>query len=191
MTEILLLHHAHGLTAGVHHLADRFRAGGHVVHTPDLYEGRVYDELEDGLAHAQGLGFAEVAARGVAAAAALPDGLVVAGLSLGAVPAQQLAQQDPRVRAALLLHACLPPDAVGDGWPPAVPVQVHGMEDDAFFAGEDLDSAREVTSAAEDGELFLYPGSEHLFTDDSLPAFDEAATGLVVERALALLARAG
>jgi dienelactone hydrolase len=42
---------------------------------------------------------------------------------------------------------------------------------------------------ADDGELFVYPGDVHLFTDSSLPAYDAAATTLVVERALAFLGR--
>ncbi len=193
MTEIMLFHHALGLTAGVSHLADRFRAAGHVVHTPDLYSGHVYDDLDEGLDHARSVGFGEVAARGVRAAADLGAAdLVVVGLSLGAMPAQQLAQTDPSVRGAVLLHACLPREELGDGtWPAGVPLQVHGMDADPFFAGEDLESARELTAAVEDAELFVYPGDKHLFTDDSLPAYDDAATALLTERVLSLLSRVG
>ncbi len=193
MTEIMLFHHAHGLTAGVSHLADRFRAAGHVVHTPDLYSGHVFEDLDEGLAHARSAGFGEVGARGLRAAADLgARDLVVAGLSLGVIPAQQLAQSSPAVRGAVLLHACLPREEVGDGtWPADVPLQVHGMDADPFFAGEDLDAARELTEAVQDAQLFVYPGAQHLFTDDSLPSYDEAATALLTERVLALLARVG
>ncbi|WP_160006636.1 dienelactone hydrolase family protein [Nocardioides sp. AX2bis] len=193
MTEILMFHHAQGLTAGVSHLADRFRAAGHVVHTPDLYTGHVFEDLEEGLDHARSVGFGEVAARGLRAAADLGTrDLVVAGLSLGAMPAQELAQTSPSVRGALLLHGCIPRQEFGDGtWPAGVPVQVHGMDADPFFAGEDLDAARDLVAVADDAELFVYPGGEHLFSDDSLPSYDDAATALLTQRVLTLLRRVG
>ena len=40
-------------------------------------------------------------------------------------------------------------------------------------------------------ELFLYPGSRHLFTDRSWEEYDEASTALVIERTLAFLDRVG
>jgi len=105
------------------------------------------------------------------------------------LPAQSLAQTRPGARGALLFHACVPPAEFGTGWPPGVPVQIHGMEDDPFFAGEgDLDAARELVKSAADAELFLYPGGQHLFADRSLPSYDEAATALLTERVLAFLA---
>ena len=104
--------------------------------------------------------------------------------------AQRLAQTRTGARGAVLLEACVPPAEFGDGWPAGVPVQVHGMERDPFFGLEgDLDAARELVAAAEDGELFVYPGDVHLFTDSSLATYDEAATTQVVERTLGLLAR--
>lgn len=190
MASVLLLHHAQGRTEGMHELAGRFGAAGHAVHLPDLYGGRTFDDLDEGVAHAQGIGMAEVAARGVAAADDLPERLAVVGFSLGVMAAQQLAQTRPGTTAAVFFAACLPADEFG-AWPDAVPVQVHGAEADPLFAGEgDLDAARDLVAAAPDGELFLYPGHEHLFVDSSLPGFDAGQTDLFLERALALLARA-
>src|SRR5207248_3265990 len=60
VTEIVLFHHAQGLTPGLVALADRWRAGGHVVHTPDVYEGRPFATLAAGLAHAESGGFPEL-----------------------------------------------------------------------------------------------------------------------------------
>jgi dienelactone hydrolase len=66
------------------------------------------------------------------------------------------------------------------------------MDADPFFAGEgDIDAARELVAAADDGELFVYPGDRHLFTDRSLPSYDEAATQLLTRRVLAFLERVG
>jgi dienelactone hydrolase len=176
MAELILFHHAQGLTGGVRAFADDLRAAGHVVHLPDLYEGKTFGTLADGMAHAEQLGFDTVIERGRAAADGLPDELVYAGMSLGVLPAQALAQNRPGARGALLLHGCVPPSEFG-GWPDGVPVQIHLMEDDEVGA-EDLEVARAFDGA----ELFLYPGTTHLFTDRSLPDHDEAAAALLVER---------
>jgi dienelactone hydrolase len=190
MAEVLVFHHAQGLTPGVRDFAGRLRAAGHVVHAPDLYEGRVFDDLDAGVAHARQVGFGAIGERARAAAAALPAGLVYAGFSLGVVPAQELAQTRPGARGALLLHACVPPAEFGGPWPPGVPVQIHGMDGDEFFAGEgDLDAARALVAATPGAELFVYPGEAHLFADSSLPAYDERAAGLLTERVLAFLDR--
>ncbi|MHA7262252.1 dienelactone hydrolase family protein [Arthrobacter sp. TMN-37] len=187
MAEILLFHHAQGLTPGVTALAGTLRAAGHTVHTPDLFDGRTFDSLDDGLDYAGAMGFDTILGRGAEAAVGLPAGLVYLGLFLGVMPAQLLAQTRGGARGALLLHSCLPATEFG-GWPAGVPVQVHAMEDDPFFAGEgDLDAARALVAGTDNAELFLYPGREHLFTDSSLPSYDAAATSLLTRRALAFL----
>ena len=61
MTEVLLFHHAQGLTAGCLSFADEVRAAGHVVHVPDLYDGKTFSELEDGIGYAQEVGFGTIA----------------------------------------------------------------------------------------------------------------------------------
>jgi dienelactone hydrolase len=188
MAEIVLFHHVQGLTEGVHRLADELRAGGHTVHTPDFFEGATFDSIEEGFAalRARGEGAHDTWVESVVAE--LPAKVVFAGISLGVMPAQRLAQTRPGAAGALLLEACAPTSAFADRWPAGVPVQVHGMERDPFFGLEgDVDAARELVAQADDGELFVYPGDGHLFTDSSLPAYDEAATALVVERALEFL----
>lgn len=189
MAEVVLFHHALGLTPGIVALAEELRHAGHTVHTPDLFEGRTFGSVDEGVAHAQDIGFGEVTERGVRAVEALPAGLIYAGISLGVLPAQKLAQTRPGARGALLLEACVPASEFGAGWPDDVPVQVHGMDADPSFAGEgDLDAARELVGQARDAELFLYPGDAHLFTDSSLPSYNPAATALLTERVLAFLA---
>ena len=189
MAELIVFHHAQGLTGGVHAFADDLRAAGHTVHLPDLYEGRTFGTLEEGMAHAGEVGFETVIGRGVAAAEPLPSEVVYAGLSLGALPAQLLAQTRAGARGALLIHSCVPPSEFG-AWPEAVPVQIHLMDGDEHVLppNEDLAAARELDATVERAELFLYSGDRHLFTDRGLPAYDEAAAALVLERALAFLA---
>jgi dienelactone hydrolase len=191
MTEILLFHHVQGLTAGVHRLADELRAAGHVVHTPDFFEGATFSSIDDGFAAMRARGEGAVGRWADAVVADLPADVVYAGISLGVMSAQRLAQTRPGALGAVLLEACVPASEFGAGWPAGVPVQVHGMERDPFFGLEgDIDAARELVASVDDGELFVYPGDVHLFTDSSLPSYDEAATALVVERVLGLLGRA-
>jgi dienelactone hydrolase len=190
MAEVLLFHHAQGLTAGVLAFADELRQAGHTVHTPDLYEGNTFGTLDEGLAYAGKVGFDALQEAGVRVADDLPADLVYAGFSLGGMPAQRLAQTRPGARAALLYHTSVPPEAFGGPWPADLPVQVHAMDADPFFMeeGGDVDAARAIVAAARDGELFLYPGEAHLFTDSSLPSYDAQATALVVRRSLEFLA---
>ena len=190
MAEIVLYHHVQGLTTGVVAFADELRRAGHTVHTPDLLGGRTFATIDEGMAHAREVGFGVLLERGVAAAEALSSpGVVYGGFSSGVMPAQQLAQTRADARGALLLHACLPVSEFGERWPDGVPVQVHGMDADPFFAEEDgdLDAARELVASTDQAELFLYPGNEHLFTDSSLASYEPAAAQLLMERVLAFL----
>jgi dienelactone hydrolase len=188
MAELALYHHAQGLTEGVQAFASELRQAGHTVHVPDLYEGHTFDTLEEGLTYMKRTGFGTLMERGVTAVEGLGDSLVYAGFSLGAMPAQQLAQTRVGAKGALLFHACAPVAEFGDAWPASVPVQIHGMDADPFFAGEgDLDAACALVGSAEQAELFLYPGKEHLFADSSLPSYDQAAANLLTRRVLDFL----
>ncbi|WP_327002850.1 dienelactone hydrolase family protein [Dactylosporangium sp. NBC_01737] len=191
MAEVVLFHHAQGLTPGVVAFAEELRRAGHTVHTPDLFDGRTFGSIEEGMAYATGIGFpGEVLRRGAEAVAALPAGLVYAGFSLGVLPAQLLAQTRPGARGAVLCYSCVPVTEFGPAWPADVPAQVHGMDADPFFVGEgDIDAARDLVAQAKDAELFLYPGDQHYFADSSLPSFDPEATALLIQRVLGLLAR--
>lgn len=188
MAEVLLFHHAQGQTDGFNAFAERLRSSGHRVHTPDLYDGNTFSGLDDGLRYAKETGFQSLLDRGVAAADALPNELVYAGFSLGVMPAQKLAQTRAGVRGALLFESCLPITEFGASWPANVPVQIHGMDADPFFALEgDIDAARELVAQAEHGELYTYPGDQHLFADSSLPSYDADATELLTQRVLTFL----
>jgi len=190
MAEILLFHHAHGQTEGFLAFADELRAAGHVVHAPDLYDGKTFAELADGVAYAKQVGFDVIIERGAAAAEGLPAEIVYAGFSLGVLPVQKLAQTRPGARGALLLHACVPTSEFDSPWPGGVPVQIHAMDADEWFE-EDLAAAQELVDEAERAELFLYPGDGHLFADSSLSDFDDEAAALLKKRILVFLEGVG
>jgi dienelactone hydrolase len=189
MAEVVLFHHALGLTPGITTFADELRRAGHTVHTPDLFEGRTFGSIEEGVGHAQEIGFGEVIERGVRAVDEMPAELVYGGFSLGEVVAQNLAQTRAGARGALLFYSCVPVSEFGSAWPEEVPVQIHGMDADPYFVGEgDIDAARALVAEAKDGELFLYPGDQHYFADSTLPSYDAAAAALLRQRVLDFLA---
>jgi dienelactone hydrolase len=188
MAEVVLFHHALGLTAGVVAFAEELRRAGHTVHTPDLFEGRTFDSIEAGMGFVGETGFEQILDRGVRAVQELPAEVVYAGFSLGEVAAQKLAQTRPGARGALLYYSCVPIDEFAPGWPDHVPVQVHGMDADPIFVGEgDVDAARALVASTEHAELFLYEGDRHYFADSTLPSYDPAAAGLLLRRTLAFL----
>lgn len=189
MAELLLFHHAHGLTAGCLAFADELRAAGHLVHTPDLYDGKTFTELADGVGHAEEVGFDTILERCRLAADGLPNEIVYAGFSLGVLPAQMLAQTRPGAKGALLFHSCVPTSEFGGPWPQDVPLQMHMMDADEWVLppNEDLDLARDLDETVEGAELFLYPGDRHLFADNSLPDYDESAATLLKQRVLSFL----
>jgi len=196
MAEVVLFHHVQGLTDGMRAFAERLSAGGHTVHTPDLFDGERPATVDDGIAYVQSVGDEVLGDRADRVVAGLPEGLVYGGFSWGGATAQRFAQTRPGARGALLYEACIPITgewAFGP-WPDAVPVQIHGMDEDPFFALEgDLDAARDLveTVGPELAELFVYPGDRHLFADSSLPSYDADAAALVLQRSREFLDRLG
>ncbi|HEU4330523.1 MAG TPA: dienelactone hydrolase family protein [Lapillicoccus sp.] len=192
MATVLLFHHIQGLTPGVTAFADRLREAGHVVHVPDLFDGQTFDSIDAGAAFTQSDDAPDFDTLADKVAAELPANLVYLGFSWGVMQAQRLAQTRAGAAGAVLCDACVP--ITGDWafgpWSDGVPVQIHGMENDPFFAGEgDLDAARELVSLVPEAELFVYPGDAHLFADSSLQQYDAAATDLMASRILELLRR--
>lgn len=193
MTDVVVFHHIQGVTPGITRFAEALAVAGHRPTVPDFFEGKTFGSIEDGQAYLQEIGgMPAILDRAKLAMEAVNPDVVYAGFSLGVVPAQMLAQTRPGARGALLYHACVPVSEFSETWPAGVPVQIHGAEDDPFFAHEgDLDVARALVEATPDAELFLYPGNAHLFADDSLPSYDQASANLLMERTLDFLSRVG
>jgi dienelactone hydrolase len=189
VAEVLLFHHAQGLTSGCLSFADRLRIAGHVVHAPDLYDGKIFTDLTDGVRYAEEVGFDTIIERGRVAAESLPNEIVYAGFSLGVLPAQMLAQTRPGTKGALLFHSCIATSEFGRPWPQGVPLQIHIMDADrwALPPNQDLDAARQLDETVESAQLFLYPGDRHLFADNGLPDYDEKAAAQLTERVLSFL----
>ena len=188
MAEILLVHHARGLTDGVRRFADTLREAGHTVHTPDLYEGRVFDDTEAGVAHARELGQEVLSQRAAAAADGLPaTGLVYAGMSMGCGYATWLAldHRPGSARAMLYLFGSVDPEWFEVTWPEGLPAVAHQTLDDPWREAEADDGFR---ARVPGGQLVDYPGSGHLFLDDSTDDHDPAAAAQATAHVLAWLA---
>jgi dienelactone hydrolase len=190
MAEILLFHHVLGAYRRGRAFANEIRLAGHDVTTPDRYDGATFDTIEDGLAHAEQLGFGNIIEEGEGFVDGLAAGLVYAGFSMGAMVAHKLAQNRPGALGALLYHhGDVPIDTFGDSWPQGVDLQIHVNREDPYY---EPDVAEEFVSRAgesADAELFVYPGSSHLFADSSLPDYDADSTALVMQRTLGFLER--
>ncbi|MQS11831.1 dienelactone hydrolase [Streptomyces kaniharaensis] len=188
MAQIVLFHSAYGLRPAVHAAADRLRAAGHTVHTPDLFDGRTFDDIEEGLAYQEEVGGNdELLRRAVGAVAPLSDrGLVYAGLSLGGSLAQNLALADEKARGLLLLHGTsdLREDAASE-----IPVQLHVAEPDPFETEDWLNAwYLRMRKAGADVEVHRYHGAGHLFTDPDLADYDAEAAERTCAVALDFLA---
>jgi len=190
MTEILLFHHVLGLTPGVVAFADELRAAGHVVHTPDLWQGKIFSTVDEGAAHEESIGFEPMIERTQQIADDLPNDIVYGGFSMGVVYAQRLATIRPGAKGALFFYSAVPTRFFGS-WPELVPLQIHMMDADPFALppNEDLEVARQLAETIDGAELFLYPGDRHLFADNSTPDYDDAAATLAKQRALEFLAK--
>ena len=188
MTTVVLFHSAQGQTPGFLAFADELRSAGHTIHAPDLFEGETFGTVDEGVAHAREVGFREIVRLGAEEAKELPTDVVYAGFSLGVMPAQSLTQTRPGARGAILFHGALPTSEFEGPWPDGVPLQIHMMDGDPW-ADEDRPVAEAMVEEIEDAELFIYPGSGHLFADPASGDDDELAAGLLKERTLAFLQR--
>lgn len=190
MAEVIVFHHALGLTAGIESFGDALASAGHDVTTPDLFDGATFDTVKAGVAHAQTIGFDAIAEAGARAADHCGDRIAVIGFSLGVLPAQKIAQQRPGVAAAVLCHSALPLGFYADAWPAAVALQIHAGERDPFVE-EDREAIDQLVSGAASCELHWYNTDAHLIADASSPDYDAAFAEQIITRTLELLVRLG
>jgi dienelactone hydrolase len=189
MAEIFLFHSALGLRPGVVEAAELLRREGHTVYAPDLYDGDVYDDLEEGVRKRDELGIPEIIRRAVASTERAHENAIYAGFSLGAGCAEFLAATRRGARGAVLMQGAAPLSWMGiDEWPNGVPVQIHYMEDDPWINTASISAvARAVRATGSSAEVFTYPGNGHLFADPGLPDYDAAAAHMLWQRVLAFV----
>ena len=177
------------MTAGVLALADELRAVGLEVMVPDLFEGEVFSEVDSGVDYSLRVGFGEIISRGVASIASLQQSVVVVGLSLGALPAQYLAQTDRRVHGAVLVGACIPLGEFSDEWPEGVPLEVHAASGDPVFDGDgDAEAVAAIVAAAAAAQVVRHHGGGHLCCERGHRDYDELTSVAVINAVASMTA---
>ncbi|XVV01005.1 dienelactone hydrolase family protein [Actinosynnema sp. CA-248983] len=185
---VVLFHSVLGRRPSILEWAEDLRAAGHHVHTPDLFDGEAYDDIDDGMRKLDALG-PRLRERIFGAVAGLPAGFVVAGFSMGAAVAVDVATSVPGVRAAVLMNSVPVPD---EPWPDGVPAQVHFAEGDPWVGPTDLDRFRAAADrAGAPLDVHVYPGDRHMFGDAGYPDHDPDLAGLMRARVLDFLDRTG
>ncbi|MDH6578013.1 dienelactone hydrolase family protein [Kitasatospora sp. MAP5-34] len=189
MAQIVLFHSAYGLRPAVHAAAERLRAAGHQVLTPDLYDGKVFDTVEEGMAYKDEVTTDELLRRAITSVVPVlgtGERLVYAGFSLGGAIAQNLALADERALGLLLLHGT---SDIRDDAATSVPVQLHVAEPDPFETEDWLNTwYLRMLKIGADVEVHRYRGAGHIFTDPELPDYDAEAAEQTWAGALDFLA---
>jgi dienelactone hydrolase len=184
MAEIVFFHHSGGLTAGIHAFADSLRAAGHIVHTPDLFEGRTFADVSDGVAYVESFGEGTFARRAAAAVSNLPVEMVYGGASFGAARAAEQVLSRPGAQSAFFLYGAIAPSWWDAVWPAGVAAQAHQAEVDPW---REVETEQEFLAAVPNAELFVYPTAGHLFAEMGHPDYDAASAELATNRVLAFL----
>ena len=184
MAEIVLFHHIRGLTEGVLAFAQVLRDAGHTVHTPDVFDGRTFPDIPEGSAFVDSVGEETFEERAAELVASLPTDVVYGGMSMGAARAAEQVLRRPGAKGAFFLYGAIAPSWWDATWPPGVPSQAHVSEGDEFREPE---AEAEYVADVPGAELFVYPGSGHLFAEPGDPDYDDEAARQATERVLAFL----
>lgn len=183
MADILLFHSVLGLRPIERDLADEWRGDSHTVTLPDLFEGRTSETYDGGFAILEDIGMKTVSDRAAKAGDALPDRIVIAGVSMGAGFASEIWGRTPEAAGILFLAGMGP-------WPEKVnkaPVQMHAarpepFDDEAWFA------EWEKSNPGVALDIHRYDDVGHYFLDEALDDFDAEAAKLCRDRCRVFLA---
>lgn len=185
MPTIVLFHSVLGLRPVELRAADRLRAAGHEVVTPDLYSGQTASTIDEGFGVKDRIGWATIEQRARQAVDDLPADTVLAGMSMGAGVVSTLLPHRPDTAGVLLLHglAAIPATARG-----GLPVQLHVSDTDDFAPPADVSTWLDAaTRTGADAQVFTYQHAGHFYTDTSLADHHEHATSLTWHRVLDFL----
>lgn len=183
MAYVVLFHSVLGLRPAEREIAAAFEADGHVVALPDLYDGRMTNDYDEGFRLKEKVGDTVILARARTALAAAPADAVLAGVSLGAFLIGEFWGERPHMSGALLLSGFAPwmdPRRAG------LPVSVHIARPDPFDE-EEVFTGWACEAGGVALEMHRYDGVGHYFLDRSLPDHDAAAAALCLERCRAFL----
>jgi dienelactone hydrolase len=177
LVTIAMFHSMFGLRNVERTAAERLRAAGHHVVTPDLFAGAVAGQgrrptLEDGFAVMERIGWDTIMQRAHLAITNLPPATVLCGCSMGVGVVGSLWPERLDTASIVLFHATAAmPDDVRHG----TPVQAHAALGDPFAPEDQLAVFRHTAATGADATLHTYAGSGHMFTDQELPDYNHSA----------------
>ncbi|MEW9551144.1 dienelactone hydrolase family protein [Nonomuraea sp. NPDC050783] len=190
MAQIVLFHSMLGLRPAERRAAERLRASGHDVVTPDLFDGRTASTIEEGFVlKDEQIGWPTIEQRAREAVRSLPADTVLAGISMGGGVVHTLLPSRPDTAGVLLLHGVAEIRTTARA---GLPIQLHISDADPFAPRATVASWQDgATRAGADLEVFSYPKVGHYFTDPDLADHDEHAATLTWRRVLDFLRRIG
>ena len=190
---VLVLHAWWGLNDTIKDLCRRLSESGLVAFAPDLYHGKVADDIPGAKALSNALDSDQACAEVAKAAAFLDEragqpgrGLAVIGLSLGAYMALDLSETHPEhVRSVVVFYGTGPTEFSRS----RAAYLGHFAESDEFEPKSSVDELEEALRRAGRPVTFHhYAGTGHWFFEpDRAQVYNPAAANLAWDRTLAFL----
>ena len=193
---VLVLHAWWGLNNTIKAICTRLAEAGFVAFAPDLYHGKVADNIADAETLGKALDANHLQAKAEIAEAVRflhehagqdDRGLAVIGFSLGAYYALDLAAADPEhIRSVVIFYG-----TGGDDWSNSRAAYLgHFAENDEFEPPSNVDELEESLQAiGRPVTFYRYSGTEHWFFEPNRPQYNAAAASLAWDRTLAFLKR--
>ncbi len=197
---VLVLHAWWGLNDTFKAFCTRLAESGFVAFAPDLYHGKVADNIADAetLGKAVDTNHLQAEAEVADAAKFLSErvggagrGLVVIGFSMGAYYALRLADADPEHIRSVVLFYGTDGGFGGDFSNSRAAYLGHFAENDQYEPKSNVDKLEETLKrAGRPVTLYRYSGTGHWFFEpDVTQAYNQAAASLAWDRTLAFLKR--
>ncbi|MBN2116494.1 MAG: dienelactone hydrolase family protein [Anaerolineales bacterium] len=192
---VLVLHAWWGLNDTLKAFCTQLAESGFVAFAPDLYHGKVADNIADAEILGKALDANHLQAKAEIAHAALflseragqaDRGLAVIGFSLGAYYALDLAVADPEhIRSVVIFYGT----GVDDHGKSRAAYLGHFAENDEFEPQSNVDELEEsLRRAGRPVTFHRYSGTGHWFFEpDRTQAYNQAAADLAWDRTLAFL----
>lgn len=193
---VLVLHAWWGLNDTMKAFCTRLAESGFVAFAPDLYHGKVADNIADAETLGNALDTNQAQAKADIADATMflnqragqaDRGLAVIGFSLGAYYALDLAAADPEhIRSVVIFYGT----GGGDYSNSRAAYLGHFAEKDEFEPQSNIDNLEEsLRRAGRPVTFYRYSGTGHWFFEPDRSAYNQAAASLAWERTLAFLKR--
>lgn len=193
---VLVLHAWWGLNDTMKNFCTRLAESGFVAFAPDMFHGKVADNVADAEALARAHDGKQAQADVADAAKFLIEradpshrGIAVVGFSFGAYYALDLSVSDPKnIRSVVVFYGTGPTDFNGS----KAAYLGHFAENDQFEPQSSVDELEAaLRGAGRPAEIHRYPGTGHWFFEpDRTDAFNQAAASLAWDRTVEFLKRA-